>query len=915
MFRFRTVLGWACALTAMLAGASAAAAQTERASDGMRFVPDVRGQFRALNERPETLGMNLGTTPEPSLCHHYQGIARVDAADGTPYFFMTKNGNIPDLAPFDFTDEAACAVLAAGKGETHNGLFLTFRMGSRDKHRERLRSNRQEKGRNLRHSLPLGEDVGTKTYTVTQSGLKTGNAGGAARPERVFQHPGGMQVVGHMLALAMDTPMGNVDFGLPMPRSQIMFFDVTDPESPQFTSKFVPQDHNNQVLGAADAVGVTPLPGGRHLLAIGSGFLTTIHFYRSRLDAHGVAVKLDDPELRWEYVGNATIPPPGVSDAHQNLQFLRQGDITGPLFLAGSRGYYPGVSYEQDRIDLYEVRCYTSGNVGDPDCAPTGSLDLGNEPVYNGRRLRPFPTSGGGEEIAPHTLGGYELADFAAAASFHVTPSGELLFYATTHDNAGPGGRVDLAEWRHIDIVRPDSPTYMPTAKVNGPYEVDEGGSVGVSGSASPPITQAWMQLFHEADFGGFDFESRSIVVDHRDYALDDYDDFFRLEKPFAEVNQNDQTTSLKWFAPTGCSPRVHDHYTDGDGNPQLDTRELTNDGTPRSIANLASINIDNGIDAVDFDTSASCVAYYDGFRLAWDLDFDGTFEAPGNAVSLSAAPLDGPAEILVRAQPQDGAGATPGPTTSAAVTVRNVAPTIRAPALTDPTGDQLGTAVPAGLPVTLTAEFSDPGRLDTQQATVDWGDGTVETTFDGFHDASFGHLGSLVHDHRYAAGTYTLRVTVTDDDGGSDTITRSVTVKPADLALSMKGPADLNVFVGTDARLTYKITVKNNGPGGAALVAVKDALPSTTQFVSASIVGGACQGPPAGSGGTVTCSLETMASGASATMTLVVKMRPTTLGIRTVTNTASVSAGSTDPVASNNAASARTLVVSLLNR
>lgn len=47
--------------------------------------------------------------------------------------------------------------------------------------------------------------------------------------------------------------------------------------------------------------------------------------------------------------------------------------------------------------------------------------------------------------------------------------------------------------------------------------------------------------------------------------------------------------------------------------------------------------------------------------------------------------------------------------------------------------------------------------------------------------------------------------------------------------------------------------------------------------------------------------------------MALVIKMRPALLGITKVTNTATVTAGSTDPKPTNNAASAQTRVVSLL--
>jgi hypothetical protein len=37
---------------------------------------------------------------------------------------------------------------------------------------------------------------------------------------------------------------------------------------------------------------------------------------------------------------------------------------------------------------------------------------------------------------------------------------------------------VKAGEWRHEDMVREGSPTWLPRVVVNGPYEVDEGSSV-----------------------------------------------------------------------------------------------------------------------------------------------------------------------------------------------------------------------------------------------------------------------------------------------------------------------------------------------------------------------------------------------------------------------------------------------------
>jgi hypothetical protein len=78
---------------------------------------------------------------------------------------------------------------------------------------------------------------------------------------------------------------------------------------------------------------------------------------------------------------------------------------------------------------------------------------------------------------------------------------------------------------------------------------------------------------------------------------------------------------------------------------------------------------------------------------------------------------------------------------------------------------------------VSITATFSDLGVRDTHKATIDWGDGTV--TKGKVVEPRDGAEGTVKGAHEYErAGVYTVRVTVTDDDGGTKTDTLTITVK-----------------------------------------------------------------------------------------------------------------------------------------
>lgn len=108
-----------------------------------------------------------------------------------------------------------------------------------------------------------------------------------------------------------------------------------------------------------------------------------------------------------------------------------------------------------------------------------------------------------------------------------------------------------------------------------------------------------------------------------------------------------------------------------------------------------------------------------------------------------------------------------------------------------------------------------------------------------------------------------------------------------------------------TGQTLTYTLTVTNEGPGLAAAVTVTDTLPASVTLLSADPSQGSCSGSAL-----VSCSLGSIASGTSVTVSI--RVRPTTPGI--ITNTATVSA-ITDTDLANNSDTEQTAVCRITSR
>ncbi len=146
------------------------------------------------------------------------------------------------------------------------------------------------------------------------------------------------------------------------------------------------------------------------------------------------------------------------------------------------------------------------------------------------------------------------------------------------------------------------------------------------------------------------------------------------------------------------------------------------------------------------------------------------------------------------------------------------------------------------------------------------------------------------------------------DPNLGNNTATVQTSVGLATTAdLSITNTASPNPVIAGN-NITYTVVVRNNGAAAASTVAFSETIPVNTTFVSAT------PSPAAGwtcsvVSGTLTCSNPTLASAASTTFTVVLKVTAGTASGTSIAVTADVSSTTTDPNLANNEAIATVLV------
>jgi hypothetical protein len=778
------------ALGLVLALAAAALPARGAIDENARPLDDVEDAFRNLTLHGEWLGFHRGAgaprteipMPLVNSDQHFQGVARSPRVGGAPVLYVTRSGDVNDAGNL--------------------GSLMVVRFPSRNAEGERLRSNRLLRGvRTWDTAPPSGDRVILNI------------------PYADYQHPGGIQMVGDVLAVPLESPKDASD-----PPGKIVFYDCSTPTLPRLLPFGMTFGHPVGVLG------LTRLLDGHFLLVVSWGEGEEVRFFRS------TGTSFFAPAF--SFVEHAHVDEPDLvasgfwrtgKTTPQTLNLLPQRD--GRLFLLGSSNdletspFFPG----DDEMFLWEVTGFEEGG------------DLALDFIVGARKvLRSY-----GPPPPTWDRFGLQEANFNAAGGLHVTPTGELVYYATEYYNEGPGGCARMVELRDVRVSRRGTcgPQFRPN-HLGGPYTITEGDSLVLRGRVH--VVLPWIQLFRDASFRG-----PSVMVDQPDKFLDDNQDFKDLDGPGVVVSGeegfNDAVSSLRACALPGWNIVLYDDDNFQEGNtPNL---ELPGTGSVRHVAYVGDERNDEATSVAIIPPSPLPPAP----RYLWDLEDDGVFvettldggasaefsagagssvnvvrmryagqevtttvevaNVPPEVVALSARGIvqegevvtlegvwrdravgphvititwgDGTSETLTPLDSKEGrftlahvfaddslhdvaVCVSDGEDTgcrSLPIDVRNVAPVVLA-------GSDLVRA--EGAVVSLaSASFRDAGTLDTHVATVEWGDGTTggslvvtESPF-GPPGSTSGLTGTLAGSHVYADdGSYTVRACVTDDDG-----------------------------------------------------------------------------------------------------------------------------------------------------
>lgn len=204
---------------------------------------------------------------------------------------------------------------------------------------------------------------------------------------------------------------------------------------------------------------------------------------------------------------------------------------------------------------------------------------------------------------------------------------------------------------------------------------------------------------------------------------------------------------------------------------------------------------------------------------------------------------------------------------------------------------------LPAG--TTFTSIAAPAGWSCTTSGTVSCSNPSLASGASGTFTLVVG-VNSSVAAGSTISNTATISGDVTENTSDNSSTASVTTSATADLSVTKSAPS--TIFPG--GSMSYSIAYANAGPSQASSVTITDILPASTTFASITAPGFSCT-----TGGTVTCTAATLASGASGTITINVTVSPSAAPTSVIANTATIGSAASDPNSSNNSSTASTTV------
>lgn len=334
--------------------------------------------------------------------------------------------------------------------------------------------------------------------------------------------------------------------------------------------------------------------------------------------------------------------------------------------------------------------------------------------------------------------------------------------------SGGPFGCLDHLTFTHAYWISDPRSNLPPTANAGGPYSVNEGGAVILSGLGSSDPDQSAASLTYD-----WDLDSNGS---------------------FETPGSNPIFSAAGLDGPTSRTVRLR--VTDDHSLTDTSTATIFVDNVAPVVTASGAVIDEDGVATVSGTITDPGTPDTFNMLIHWGEGSPESYAYPAGTTAFAVVhpyldddPTGTPSDLyaiaITVADDDLGVGSA-----DTSVLVNNVPPTASIDSITDEAGNAVGEDVDVvlvGLEIDLAASFADVGSRDTHDVAIDWADGTPNGT----------HTTSPVSDtHTYwMTGAYDILVTVTDDDSGAVTVREPVQVVDAAGAV-LDAIEDLRDFV-----------------------------------------------------------------------------------------------------------------------